>query len=186
MAGIRHRNRLNGSIPLTRGFSDHPSSKSRSSTNASIRIGIRNRLCRHPARPARVPNASRRESVHPNTRLSYLAPEPTSRSDNRSTYPCVSLAMSMDLDSVSLTVGSSTLPSEEPSVDWQRCVGRTAIVRPGIRLDAAARRQHDSRKHRHDAPDPTCSSHTLVLPSETNDGAETSTSAGSHTHHSWR
>lgn len=82
----------------------------------------------------------------------------------------VSLAMSMDLDSVSLTVGSSTLPSEEPSVDWQRCVGRTAIVRPGIRLDAAARRQHDSRKHRHDAPDPTCSSHTLILPSETDDG----------------
>lgn len=54
------------------------------------------------------------------------------------------------------------------------------------RLDAAARRQHDSRKHRHDAPDPTCSSHTLILPSETDDGAETSTSAGSHTHHSWR
>ena len=36
------------------------------------------------------------------------------------------------------------------------------------------------------APDPTCSSHTLILPSETDDGAETSTSAGSHTHHSWR
>ena len=137
MAGIRHRNRLNGSIPLTRGFSDHPSSKSRSSTNASIRIGIRNRLCRHPVRPARVPNASRRESVHPNTRLSYLVPEPMRRTSLTVREIHCSRPESARQTEISWPPGSqmsskkdcrlSPLTMDKGNPPWRRCVESPAF-----------------------------------------------------------
>ena len=100
-------------------------------------IGIRNRLCRHPVRPARVPNVSRRESVHPNTRLPYLVPEPTRRMSLTVREIHCSRPESARQTEISWSPGSqmsskkdcrlSPLTMDKGNPPWRRCVESPAF-----------------------------------------------------------